>query len=169
MSLQSQEWQVCSVTVGVLGDISRALEDAIYPYCDGIMQTLLQNLQSEDVQRTIKPMILAGPKPSALEHCFITTLAFLLPKFFIPPSSLPWRGGGRTGKSASSYASSVPHFGMIVAAALRIDIPHSILTLPFFSAKPTLTPLCTSSREYAQAEGSRATCIFCILMSTHEK
>ena len=50
---------MCSVSVGVLGDISRALEDAIYPYCDGIMQTLLQNLQSEDVQRTIKPMILA--------------------------------------------------------------------------------------------------------------
>jgi len=50
---------VCSVSVGVLGDISRALEDAIYPYCDGIMQTLLQNLQSEDVQRSIKPMILA--------------------------------------------------------------------------------------------------------------
>lgn len=55
----SQEWQVCSVSVGVLGDVCRALEDQIYTYCDGIMQILLSNLQSEDVQRSIKPMILA--------------------------------------------------------------------------------------------------------------
>ena len=50
---------MCSVSVGVLGDACRALEDQIYAYCDGIMQILLSNLQSEDVQRSIKPMILA--------------------------------------------------------------------------------------------------------------
>ena len=50
---------MCSVSVGVLGDVCRALEDQIYAYCDGIMQILLSNLQSEDVQRSIKPMILA--------------------------------------------------------------------------------------------------------------
>jgi len=36
---------VCQVTVGVLGDICRAIEDGIFPYCDPIMQTLLTNLQ----------------------------------------------------------------------------------------------------------------------------
>lgn len=55
-----QEWQVCQVTVGVLGDISRAIEDGIYPYCDAIMQTLLTNLQSSDVHRNIKPQILSA-------------------------------------------------------------------------------------------------------------
>ena len=46
------------VTVGVLGDICRAIEDQIFPYCDPIMQTLLQNLQSSDVHRKVKPPIL---------------------------------------------------------------------------------------------------------------
>ncbi|KAL4428164.1 hypothetical protein ABPG75_002253 [Micractinium tetrahymenae] len=55
-----QEWQVCQVTVGVLGDICRAIEDGIYPYCDNIMQTLLTNLQSPDVHRNIKPQILSA-------------------------------------------------------------------------------------------------------------
>ena len=54
----AQEWQVCVVTVGVLGDICRAVEDQIYPYCDPIMQTLLQNLQSPEVHRKVKPQIL---------------------------------------------------------------------------------------------------------------
>lgn len=33
-----QEWQVCQVTVGVLGDVCRAIEDGIFPFCDAIMQ-----------------------------------------------------------------------------------------------------------------------------------
>ncbi|KAI3428693.1 hypothetical protein D9Q98_007516 [Chlorella vulgaris] len=55
-----QEWQVCQVTVGVLGDICRAVEDGILDYCDSIMQTLLTNLQSADVHRNIKPQILSA-------------------------------------------------------------------------------------------------------------
>lgn len=50
---------MCQVTVGVLGDVCRAIEDQIYPFCDGIMHILITNLQSEDVQRTIKPQILS--------------------------------------------------------------------------------------------------------------
>jgi hypothetical protein len=54
-----QEWQVCQVTVGVLGDITRAIEASLYPYCDAIMQTLLSNLQSGEVHRNVKPPILS--------------------------------------------------------------------------------------------------------------
>jgi hypothetical protein len=36
---------VCQVSVGVLGDIARALEDQLQPFCDSIMQILLHNLQ----------------------------------------------------------------------------------------------------------------------------
>lgn len=51
---------MCQVTVGVLGDICRAVEDGIYPYCDALMQTLLTNLQSGEVHRNIKPQILSA-------------------------------------------------------------------------------------------------------------
>ena len=34
--------QVCLSTVGVLGDISRNVEEDILPYCDQIMSTLIQ-------------------------------------------------------------------------------------------------------------------------------
>jgi importin subunit beta-1 len=40
-----QDWQVCQVSVGVLGDICRAIEEAVAPYCDRIMAVLLANLQ----------------------------------------------------------------------------------------------------------------------------
>ena len=53
-----QEGQVCQVTVGVLGDVCRAVEDQIQPYCDAVMFILLQNLQSTTVSRDLKPQIL---------------------------------------------------------------------------------------------------------------
>ena len=56
----AQEWQVCQVSVGVLGDVCRAVEARIAPFCDRIMSVLLTNLQSNDVQRGIKPQILSA-------------------------------------------------------------------------------------------------------------
>eukprot|EP00798_Chlamydomonas_sp_ICE-L_P030705 gene30705-35732_t len=53
-----QEWQVCLSTVGVLGDVCRAVEESILPYCDEVLSLLLQNLRREDVNRKIKPPIL---------------------------------------------------------------------------------------------------------------
>ncbi|CAM8989944.1 unnamed protein product [Rhodiola kirilowii] len=56
MGLQNfEEYQVCAVTVGVVGDICRALEDKILPYCDGIMTHLLKNLSSNQMHRSVKP------------------------------------------------------------------------------------------------------------------
>lgn len=58
MGLQNfEEYQVCSVTVGVVGDICRALDDQIVPYCDGIMSLLLKDLSSGDLHRSVKPPI----------------------------------------------------------------------------------------------------------------
>ncbi|XP_054798183.1 importin subunit beta-1-like [Prosopis cineraria] len=56
MALQNfEEYQVCAVTVGVVGDICRALEDKILPYCDGIMTQLLKDLSSDNLHRSVKP------------------------------------------------------------------------------------------------------------------
>ncbi|KAI9096802.1 hypothetical protein K1719_025981 [Acacia pycnantha] len=56
MGLQNfEEYQVCAVTVGVVGDICRALEDKILPYCDGIMTQLLKDLSSDNLHRSVKP------------------------------------------------------------------------------------------------------------------
>lgn len=55
-----QEWQVCQISVGVLGDISRALEDQLQPFCNRLMQILLENLQSDAVNRNVKPQILSA-------------------------------------------------------------------------------------------------------------
>ncbi|KAE8722463.1 Importin subunit beta-1 [Hibiscus syriacus] len=43
--------------VGVVGDICRALEEKIVPYCDGIMTQLLKNLSSNQLHRSVKPPI----------------------------------------------------------------------------------------------------------------
>ncbi|CAH9111097.1 unnamed protein product [Cuscuta europaea] len=58
MGLQNfEEYQVCAVTVGVVGDICRALEDKILPFCDGIMTLLLKDLSSNQLNRSVKPPI----------------------------------------------------------------------------------------------------------------
>ncbi|KAJ8534694.1 hypothetical protein K7X08_016422 [Anisodus acutangulus] len=58
MGLQNfEEYQVCAVTVGVVGDLCRALEDKIIPYCDGIMTQLLKDLSSNQLHRSVKPPI----------------------------------------------------------------------------------------------------------------
>jgi importin subunit beta-1 len=58
MHLQNfEEYQVCAVTVGVVGDICRALEDKILPYYDGIMTQLHTNLSSDNLHRSVKPPI----------------------------------------------------------------------------------------------------------------
>lgn len=51
---------MCQVTVGVLGDVCRAIEEQIAPYTENIMRILLRNLESNDVQRNIKPQILSA-------------------------------------------------------------------------------------------------------------
>jgi importin subunit beta-1 len=53
------EHQVCSIAVGTVGDICRALNKKILPYCPTIMGLLLQNLQSPQLHRQVKPSILA--------------------------------------------------------------------------------------------------------------
>ncbi len=51
---------MCQATVGVLGDVCRAIEDQIAPFTEQIMTILLHNLESADVQRNIKPQILSA-------------------------------------------------------------------------------------------------------------
>lgn len=58
MGLQNfEEYQVCAITVGVVGDICRALDDKVLPFCDGIMTQLLKDLSSNQLHRSVKPPI----------------------------------------------------------------------------------------------------------------
>ncbi|KAG0300028.1 karyopherin beta [Dissophora globulifera] len=54
-----EEYQLCSIAVGLIGDICRGLGAASSPYCDQFMQTLWQNLQSPVLHRNVKPAILS--------------------------------------------------------------------------------------------------------------
>ncbi|TPX34252.1 hypothetical protein SmJEL517_g03047 [Synchytrium microbalum] len=52
-----EEYQMCSIAVGLVGDICRALSDKVYPYCDTTMNLLLADLQSRTLHRDVKPAI----------------------------------------------------------------------------------------------------------------
>ncbi|CAB11082.1 Importin subunit beta-1 [Schizosaccharomyces pombe] len=54
-----QEYQLCSVAVGLVGDLARALNAKILPYCDDFMTRLVQDLQSSVLDRNVKPAILS--------------------------------------------------------------------------------------------------------------
>ncbi|XP_019637100.1 PREDICTED: importin subunit beta-1-like isoform X3 [Branchiostoma belcheri] len=53
------EYQVCLAAVGLVGDICRALSTHVTPYCNDIMQLLLENLANDSVHRSVKPQILS--------------------------------------------------------------------------------------------------------------
>ncbi|KAA6429581.1 MAG: Importin subunit beta-1 [Trebouxia sp. A1-2] len=55
-----REVDVCIATVGVLGDICRAMDTQVAEFSDNIMQVLLQTLSDPTVDRSIKPQILSS-------------------------------------------------------------------------------------------------------------
>ncbi|KAM6576376.1 hypothetical protein CsatB_028213 [Cannabis sativa] len=82
MGLQDfEDYQVCAITVGVVGDICRALEGGILPYCDGIMTQLLKNLSSNQLHRSVKPPIFScfGDIALAIGENFEKYLVYSMP------------------------------------------------------------------------------------------
>lgn len=55
-----EAYQVCAVAVGLVGDISRAVEAAILPFCDEIITALLESLQNSTLHRNVKPPVLSS-------------------------------------------------------------------------------------------------------------
>jgi importin subunit beta-1 len=54
-----EEYQLCGVGVGLVGDISRALGEQSLQYAGGFMDVLLADLQSTVLHRSVKPTILS--------------------------------------------------------------------------------------------------------------
>ena len=54
-----QAYQVCIVAVGTVGDISRNIEAQIQPYCDEVMNALIDSLKDSTVHRSVKPPVLS--------------------------------------------------------------------------------------------------------------
>jgi len=76
-----EEYEVCNVTVGVVGDLCRALDLKILPFCDGVVYQLLQNLQSTTLHRSVKPPILScfGDLALAVGPAFEKYLPYVIP------------------------------------------------------------------------------------------
>jgi len=75
-----EEHQVCAVAVGVVGDIARAINNKISPYCDEIVSLLLQDLQNPLLHRNVKPPILScfGDIAMAIGQDFIKYLGIVM-------------------------------------------------------------------------------------------
>jgi importin subunit beta-1 len=54
-----EEHQTCSIAIGVMGDVCRALNEGVAPYCDNVMTILLQHLQNPMVHQLVKPACLS--------------------------------------------------------------------------------------------------------------
>ncbi|KAI9504650.1 karyopherin Kap95 [Coemansia spiralis] len=54
-----EEYQLCSIAVGLIGDICRAMGQDASPYCDQFMTILLHDLESDVLHRDVKPGILS--------------------------------------------------------------------------------------------------------------
>uniref|UniRef100_A0A7S1X4C3 Importin subunit beta-1/Transportin-1-like TPR repeats domain-containing protein n=1 Tax=Tetraselmis chuii TaxID=63592 RepID=A0A7S1X4C3_9CHLO len=54
-----EDWQVCIASVGLVGDIARAIGEELVPYCKQIMTILWGHLVNSKVHRNVKPQILS--------------------------------------------------------------------------------------------------------------
>lgn len=82
MGLQNfEEYQVCSISVGVVGDICRALDEKVLPFCDGIMTNLLKDLSNPMLHRSVKPPIFScfGDIALAIGENFEKYLKYAMP------------------------------------------------------------------------------------------
>ncbi|XP_058075079.1 importin subunit beta-1-like [Magnolia sinica] len=82
MGLQNfEEYQVCAISVGVVGDICRALDAKVLPYCDGIMTHLLKDLSNTLLHRSVKPPIFScfGDIALAINEQFEKYLPYAMP------------------------------------------------------------------------------------------
>ncbi|CAI8026073.1 Importin subunit beta-1, partial [Geodia barretti] len=52
-------YQVCQAAVGLVGDLCRTLTAKMLPYCNSIMEIMVDNLSNAAVHRSIKPQILS--------------------------------------------------------------------------------------------------------------
>lgn len=53
-----EEPQLCAMAIGLVSDITRALENKVQPFCDQFMNSLLNNLRSTTLGNQFKPAIL---------------------------------------------------------------------------------------------------------------
>ena len=54
-----EAFHVCAIAVGVVGDLARALEGKLQPYCNDYVTALLENLQNPVLNRAVKPPVLS--------------------------------------------------------------------------------------------------------------
>lgn len=75
-----EEQQLCAMAIGLVSDIARSIGEQIYPYCDSLMNHLLQNLQSSTLSQQFKPAILQcfGDIAQAIGAHFETYLSVVM-------------------------------------------------------------------------------------------
>jgi importin subunit beta-1 len=63
---------VCNVAIGLVGDISRALEGKLQPYCNEIVGALIDALRDDTVHRSVKPTVFStfGEIAMAIEAAY---------------------------------------------------------------------------------------------------
>lgn len=78
---QVKEWQTCLISLGILGDVCRALEEEFAPFCDSVMQILAKSLEDPEVPKSVKPSILAsfGDIAIAIGDTFLKYLGIVSP------------------------------------------------------------------------------------------
>eukprot|EP00026_Physarum_polycephalum_P002142 Phypoly_transcript_02146.p1 GENE.Phypoly_transcript_02146~~Phypoly_transcript_02146.p1 ORF type:complete len:854 (+),score=127.98 Phypoly_transcript_02146:100-2661(+) len=70
LGLQTYDsYQVCSIAVGVVGDICSALQKLVTPYCFEIISILISLLQNSSLHKSVKPPILSCFGDIALAIC----------------------------------------------------------------------------------------------------
>eukprot|EP01112_Ceratiomyxa_fruticulosa_P013181 TRINITY_DN3691_c0_g1_i3.p1 TRINITY_DN3691_c0_g1~~TRINITY_DN3691_c0_g1_i3.p1 ORF type:complete len:854 (-),score=220.38 TRINITY_DN3691_c0_g1_i3:421-2982(-) len=76
-----EDYEVCTIAVGVVGDLCRALEKKLAPYCSDIVSLLLQNLQNPQLHRSVKPPILScfGDIAMAIGAAFLPYMPVIMP------------------------------------------------------------------------------------------
>ncbi|KAF5314247.1 hypothetical protein D9619_011781 [Psilocybe cf. subviscida] len=134
-----EDTQLCTVAVGIIGDISRALSEQSAQYAGTFMTALLENLQSNILNRNVKISVLScfgdialaiGP---AFEPYFETTMGVLREAGSVEPNPLDYDLVDYVGQLREgileAYTGIVTGLKSTAKASLLLNHAQSILDL----------------------------------------
>ncbi len=144
---------VCGIAAGCYGDISRAIESKIAPFCNDIIKELLAKLQTGSLDRSIKPRIIdcLGDIALAIKGTFRNYLKHVMP-FLESAAQVNFKKEHRTDDNLDylnilresvleAYASIMQ--GLLDDNAVNLMLPFSekmVMFLAYISNDPDLDP-----------------------------
>ncbi|EIM24156.1 ARM repeat-containing protein [Wallemia mellicola] len=147
-----EEYQLCSISVGLIGDICRALGEQSTAYCNNFMNVLLENLAASQLHRSVKPPILSafGDIGLAIGGQFEPYLPVTMQVLQQAGSMMPDPNNYDLIDYVATLRESILEAYVGIVSGLKVADKSNLL-LPYLPSIFNFIQICASDTEHTQA------------------